>query len=112
LQIVIAGIEKIIPALGIDKMLAENAPQASLDRVAPGLKSRDVKNAMGALDRLVPGLGGAVRQQAPAVVAAGVAMLGQKTTLEGRSAQAFPLRFVDGVMYLGSIRVAQTPPVF
>ena len=40
LQMTVAGIEKVIPALGIEKMLEEGVPQATLDRVAPGVKSR------------------------------------------------------------------------
>ena len=38
LQMTVAGIEKVIPALGIEKMLEEGVPQATLDRVAPGVK--------------------------------------------------------------------------
>ena len=34
----VAGIEKVIPALGIEKMLEQGVPQATLDRVAPGVK--------------------------------------------------------------------------
>lgn len=112
LQMVVAGLEKIVPALGIDKILEQGVPQATLDRLAPGLKAEQVDKAMGALDKLIPGLGNVVRQKAPAALSAGVAMLGQKTTLEGRPAQAFPLRFVDGAVYLGPIRFAQTQPLF
>ena len=39
LQMTVAGIEKVIPALGIEKMLEEGVPQATLDRVAPGVKT-------------------------------------------------------------------------
>ena len=41
LQMTVAGIEKVIPALGIEKMLEEGVPQATLDRVAPGVKTQD-----------------------------------------------------------------------
>ena len=51
LQMTVAGLEKIVPALGIDKMLEEGVPQATLDRVAPGVKTQDVNNLFGALDR-------------------------------------------------------------
>src|ERR1700729_1368268 len=51
LQMTVAGIEKVIPALGIEKMLDEGVPQAPLDNVAPGVKSQDLKNLVGALDR-------------------------------------------------------------
>jgi hypothetical protein len=112
LQMVVAGLEKIVPALGLDKILEQGVPQATLDRLAPGLKTEQVDKAMGALDKLIPGLGNVMRQKAPAALGGVVAMLGQKTTLEGRPAQAFPLRFADGAVFLGPIRFAQTPPLF
>ena len=112
LQMVVAGLEKIIPALGLDKILEQGTPQATLDRLAPGLKAEQVDKAMGALDKLIPGLGNVVRQQAPVALGNIVGMLGQKTTLEGRPAQAFPLRFADGAVYLGRIRIAHTQPLF
>jgi hypothetical protein len=112
LKMTIAGIEKIIPALGLDKIVNGSMPQATLDRVAPGLKTKDVDNALNALDKLMPGLGGLVRQQAPAAMAAGVTMLGEKTTLEGKPAQAIPLRFSDGAIFLGPVRVGDAPQLF
>ncbi len=112
LQMVVAGLEKIVPALGIDKILEQGVPQETLDRLAPGLKTEQVDRLMGTLDRMLPGLGNVVRQKAPAALSAGVAMIGQKTTLEGKPAQAFPLRFAQGAVYLGPFRFAQTPPLF
>jgi hypothetical protein len=112
LQMTVAGIEKVIPALGIEKMLDEGVPQAALDRVAPGVKTQDVNNLLGALDRAIPGLGRVVKQNANVGVTAGINALGKEAVLEGRKARAFPLRFVDGVVYLGPIKVAQTPPLY
>lgn len=112
LQMVVAGLEKVVPALGIDKILEQGVSQDTLNRLAPGLKAEQVDKAMGALDRLIPGLGNVVRQQAPAALGGIVGMIGQKTTLEGKPAQAFPLRFADGAIYLGRIRIAQTQPLF
>jgi len=112
LQMVVAGLEKIVPALGIDKILEQGVSQETLNRLAPGLKAEQVDKAMGALDKLIPGLGNVVRQQAPAALGGVIGMLGQKTTLEGKPAQAFPLRFADGAIYLGRIRIAQTQPLF
>jgi hypothetical protein len=112
LQMTVAGIEKVIPALGIDKMLEEGVPQATLDRVAPGVKSQDLSNLMGALDRAIPGLGKVVKQNANVGVAAGINALGREATLEGKKARTFPLRFVDGAVFLGPLKVAQTPPLF
>jgi hypothetical protein len=112
LQMTVAGIEKVIPALGIEKMLEEGVPQATLDRVAPGVKTQDVNNLFGALDRAIPGLGRVVKQNANVGVTAGVNALGKEAVLEGKKARAFPLRFVDGVVYLGPIKVGQTPPLY
>jgi hypothetical protein len=112
LQMTVAGIEKIIPALGIEKMLDEGVPQATLDRVAPGVKTQDVTNLLGALDKAIPGLGKVVKQNANLGVAAGINALGKEAVLEGKPARAFPLRFVDGAVYLGPLKVGQVPPLF
>jgi hypothetical protein len=112
LQITVAGIEKVIPALGIEKMLEEGVPQATLDRVAPGVKTQDVNNLLGALDRMIPGLGKVVKQNANVGVSAGINALGKEAVLEGKKARAFPLRFADGAVFLGPLKVAQIPPLF
>jgi hypothetical protein len=112
LQMTVAGIEKVVPALGIDKMLEQGVPQATLDRVAPGVKSEDVSNLLGALDKAIPGFGKALRQNANAGVAAGISSLGKEAMLEGRKARTFPLRFVDGAVLLGPLKVGQVPPLF
>jgi hypothetical protein len=112
LQMTVAGIEKVIPALGIDKMLDQGVPQATLDRVAPGVKTQDINNLFGALDRAIPGLGKVVKQNANAGVAAGLNALGKEAVLEGKKARSFPLRFADGAVFLGPLKVAQIPPLF
>jgi hypothetical protein len=112
LQMTVAGIEKVIPALGIEKMLDEGVPQATLDRVAPGVKTQDLNNLFGALDRAIPGLGKVVKQNANVGVAAGINALGKEAVLEGKKARAFPLRFVDGTVFLGPLKVGQVPPLF
>jgi hypothetical protein len=112
LQMTVAGIEKVIPALGIEKMLDEGVPQATLDRVAPGVKTSDVNNLFGALDRAIPGLGKVVKQNANVGVAAGINALGKEAVLEGKKARTFPLRFVDGAVFLGPLKVGQVPPLF
>jgi hypothetical protein len=112
LQMTVAGIEKVIPALGIDKMLEDGMPQATLDRVAPGVKTQDLNNLMGALNRAIPGLGNVVRQNASVGVAAGINALGKEAVLEGKKARVFPLRFVDGAVFFGPLKVGQVPPLF
>jgi hypothetical protein len=112
LQMTVAGIEKVIPALGIEKMLAEGVPQETLDRVAPGVKTQDINNLMGALNRAIPGLGNVVKQNANIGVAAGINSLGKEATLEAKKARTFPLRFVDGAVFLGPLKVGQVPALF
>jgi hypothetical protein len=112
LQMTVAGIEKVIPALGLEKMLDEGVPQATLDRVAPGVKTQDINNLFGALDRAIPGLGKVVKQNANVGVAAGINALGKEAMLEGKKARAFPLRFVDGAVFLGPLKVGLVPPLF
>ncbi|WP_028348205.1 DUF2125 domain-containing protein [Bradyrhizobium murdochi] len=112
LQMTVTGLERVIPALGIEKMLEEGVPQATLDRVAPGVKSQDLNNLFGALDKAIPGLGKVVKQNANAGVAAGINSLGKEAELEGKKARAFPLRFVDGAVFLGPLKVGQVPPLF
>ena len=112
LQMTVAGIEKVIPALGIEKMLEEGVPQSTLDRVAPGVKSQDVNNLLGALDRAIPGLGRVVKQNANVGVTAGINALGKEAVLDGKKARAFPLRFVDGAVFFGPLKVGQVPPLF
>jgi hypothetical protein len=112
LQMTVTGLEKIIPALGLEKMLEDGVPQSTLDRVAPGVKTQDVTNLLGALDRAIPGLGKVVKQNASVGVAAGINALGKQATLEGKPARSFPLRFADGTVYLGPLKVGQVPPLF
>src|SRR5262249_54641075 len=86
IQLTVAGLEQLVVALGLDKSMGQ-ASQRALDRVAPGLN----------LDRLLGPRGNA------AVAAMGVSMLGQPAELEGRQAVALPLRFADGVVFLGPL---------
>jgi hypothetical protein len=112
LHMTATGFEKLIPALGIEQMLEQGVPQGTLDKVAPGVKTQDVDNLFGALDRAIPGLGKAVRENANVGVAAGLAAIGKEATLEGKKARSFPLRFVNGAVFVGPLKVAQTPPLF
>ena len=84
LQMTVTGLEHVIPALGIDKMLEEGVPQATLDKVAPGVKTQDLNNLFGALDRAVPGLGKVIKQNANAGVAAGINSIGTRARSKAR----------------------------
>ncbi len=112
MQMTVAGIEAVVPALGIDKLLEGSVQQETLDRYAPGVKAQDVNSVIGALDKMIPGLSRVARQNANAGVAAGINSLGTEADLEGRKARSFPLRFVDGAVYLGTLKIAQTPPLY
>ncbi len=112
LTMTVAGLERVVSQLGIDKLLMEGVPQSSVDRIAPGISAQDVNKVIGALDRMIPGLGNVARKNANAGVVAGINMLGQASTLEGKPARAFPLKFTEGVISIGPLRIAQTAPLF
>ena len=97
LRVTVANLEKLLPALGLDK---PTSPQA------PGNKIGS------ALDRLAPGLGNLARRNAGPALAMGLAFLGQPTELEGKPAHALPLRFNDGKVTLGPFPLGETPPLF
>jgi hypothetical protein len=96
LLVTVAGLERLLPALGLDRL---TAPGGEVDRIA------------GALNRLAPGLGNIARNNAPSI-AAGIGLLGEQTQLEGRRAMVIPLRFTDGAMFLGAVPVGQVNPLF
>ncbi len=101
MQVTIANAEKLLPALGIDRLVTQLVPQDAIEKLAPGL------------DRLVPGLGGVLRGSAGAPAAkAGVDALGPRTELEGKSAVTVPLRFVDGAVLFGPFRLTEIPPLY
>jgi hypothetical protein len=93
LRLTVVGIEKLLKMLDIDRIMTEGQIGATFN----------------ALDRIMPGLGGIARQSAaPGLVAA----LGERTTLEGKPAVAFPVRFVDGTVFIGPFQVGAVPPLF
>jgi len=74
--------------------------------------SPNMDKLAGTLDRLVPGLGNVARQQAGANMSLGLNLLGEQTTLEGKHAVTLPLRFDDGSIFLGPIRIGNAPALF
>jgi hypothetical protein len=100
LEVTVAGLDRILPAFGIDPN-AQNNPQ-----------SARVDAALGALDRLVPGLGKFARENAGAGLAAGLQLLGTPNTLEGRPAVSLPLRFADGAAFLGPLALGRLAPLY
>ncbi len=100
LRLTVANLERLMPALGLDKLLA---PQAQPNQLSA---------AFGALDRIAPGLGNVARQNAAPAIVAGVNLLGQQTELEGKRAVSLPLRFNDGAVSLGPLPLGQVPPLY
>jgi hypothetical protein len=93
LRVTVVGIEKVLKMFDIDRIMSEG----------------QIGTTLSALDRLLPGLGGIARQNAaPGLVAA----LGERTTLEGKPAVAFPIRLSDGAVFLGPFQVGAVPPLF
>jgi hypothetical protein len=97
LRLTVAGIEPFLQSIGAQQMV-QSSP--TVDKLA------------GALDRLAPGLGTVARQQAGANISAGINLLGEQTTLEGKRAVTLPLRFDDGRMFLGPIPIGNAPALF
>jgi hypothetical protein len=97
LNLTVSGLDRVLPQLGIEQIVP---PDSNL---AP---------ALGALDRLLPGLGQAARNRAGAGLAVGLSLIGKPAQLEGRKALALPLRFVDGAVYLGPVRIGAVAPLF
>jgi hypothetical protein len=95
MELTVAGMEQLMTVLGLDKAVGQ-ASQRALDRYAPGLD----------LGALLGPRGNA------ALAAAGAAMLGRPAELEGRQAVILPLRFADGVVFLGPLKVGEIAPLF
>jgi hypothetical protein len=97
LRVTVAGLEPFLASIN-----AEQAVQTS----------PDIDKVAGALDRLLPGLGGVARQKASSNLSLGINLLGEQTTLEGKRAVTLPLRFDDGSVFLGPIKFGNTPALF
>jgi hypothetical protein len=101
LRLTVANLDKMLPALGLDRLLAQqNGRQRRLD------------NTFSALDRIMPGLGDVARQNAGPMIVAGIHLMGEPTELEGQRAVALPLRFSDGAVTLGTLLLGHTPPLY
>jgi hypothetical protein len=97
LNLTVAGLDKVLPLLDMDQLAPQN------NKLAP---------AIGALDRLLPGLGQIARNRAGAGLALGLSLLGRPAELDGRKAITLPLRFADGAVYLGPLKVGAVAPLF
>ena len=64
------------------------------------------------LDRLLPGLGGAVRESANSSVIESINKIGKPAQIDNKPAIALPLRVEDGIIYVGVIPVGAVPALF
>ena len=104
-RIAIVGIERIVPLLGIDQMIGRG-----VDRIA-GIDNAS-SQGLAALDRLMPGLGGALRDTANASVIENLKKMGERTEVDHKPAIVLPLRFTDGAIYLGMVPLGDAPALF
>jgi hypothetical protein len=98
IRVAIVDIEHIVPLLGIDRFIGQGLNQLS--------------GGNGALERLVPGLSETIRETANASVIENLKKMGEPTSIDNRPAILLPLRFVNGSIYLGMVRVGETPALF
>jgi hypothetical protein len=105
IRVAVAGVENIVPLLGVDQLIGQGIDRltGSSGPAAPGLN---------ALDRLLPGLSGVVRQGATSGLIETVKQMGQPTEIDRKPAVALPLRVNDGVVFLGLIPLGVVPPLF
>jgi hypothetical protein len=100
----IAGLDKLITLLGLDQMMTQYMAQRGGGMTMDKISS--------SLDRILPGLGGAMRNNSGSIAAAGISMLGEPRDLEGRKAISVPLRFAAGTVYLGPLEIGRMSPLF
>jgi len=105
IQVAVYGLDSIVPQLGIDKLIGQG-----LDRLA-GANGQNGQG-LSALNRLLPGLSGVVSQSANASVVDDLKKMGQQTQIDNKPAVALPLRFANGSVYLGIIRIGEVPALF
>ena len=99
IELTVSGLEKLLATLGLDGSLPKGAGD-------------QMNSAFGALDRLAPGLGRIARANAGPMLSMGLAIIGKPTELEGRSAVAVPLRFADGTVMLGPLKLGEVPAFY
>lgn len=113
LRLTIVNFAKLVPMLGIDRAVAQAVPPDTINRFAP------------TLDRLVPGLGAVLRggnvgsggqpsanANASAAALGALALGGRETEFEGKRAVSLLLRFEDGAISLGPLKLGRVGPLF
>src|ERR1700719_745027 len=105
IRVGIAGLENIVPTLGIDRLIGRG-----LDKLNGG--SGQAQQGLNALDRLMPGLGGVVRDSAAASVIDNLNKMGQPTEIDKKPAIVLPLNFSDGFVSLGMVPLGEVPALY
>jgi hypothetical protein len=105
IQVTVNGLENVVPQLGIDKLIGQG-----IDRLTGATGSS--AQGLSVLDRLLPGLSGVVSAGANASVIDDLKKMGQPTEIDGKPATTLPVRFADGTVYLGMIRIGEVPALF
>jgi hypothetical protein len=105
IRVGIAGLENIVPKLGIDRLIGRG-----LDKLNGG--AGQAQQGLNALDRLMPGLSGVVRDSAAASVIDSLNKMGQPTEIDKKPAIVLPLNFSDGFVSLGMVPLGEVPALF
>jgi hypothetical protein len=105
LNVAVAGVDNIVPLLGIDQAIGQG-----VDRLTGGSGSSE--QGLNTLDRLLPGLGGVVREQTNSSVIDTIKKMGEPTEIDKKPAVALPLRVNDGIVSVGIIPVGVLPALF
>ncbi|HWV40752.1 DUF2125 domain-containing protein [Pseudorhodoplanes sp.] len=90
LTVTATGIEKLLPALGIEALARQG-----------GNRNQRLGAALSLIDQMAPG-----------AISSAVSLLGEPVELEGRKATRMPLRFKNGFATLGPVKLGQLPPLF
>jgi hypothetical protein len=105
IRVAVAGLENIVPKLGLDRLIGRG-----LDRLGGG--SGQAQQGLNALDRLLPGLSGVVRDSASAMVIDNLNKMGQPTEIDKKPAIVLPLNVSDGFVSLGMVPLGEVPALF
>lgn len=105
IRVGVAGVERLVPLVGLDKLIGHG-----IDRLSGTAGSSG--QGLNVLDRLMPGLSGAIRDTANASVIENLKKMGQPTEIDNKPAIVLPVRISGGVISLGVFPLGEVPPLF